>query len=134
MGWEVVGGCPPHTYTHMRMHTHACTCTHVHTYDIIGNSQGYPQWGLPFAIEIIMFNICMCVHTYACMCMHVHMCGGHPQPPHTPIHPPHTPIHPPHTPIHPPLTPRAAGSPKHQNSISLELIKIIQFCLKILYL
>ena len=28
--------------------------------------------------------------------------------------------------------PRAAGSPKHQNSISPELIEIIQFCLKIL--
>ena len=30
--------------------------------------------------------------------------------------------------------PRATGSPKHQNSISHELIKIIWFCFKILYL
>ena len=30
--------------------------------------------------------------------------------------------------------PKAAGSPKHQNSISPELIEIFQFCLKILYL
>ena len=51
----------------------------------------------------------------------VHMCGG--TPPNHPL-PPYT---------HPP-TPRATGSPNHQNSISLELIKIIQFYLKILYL
>ena len=30
--------------------------------------------------------------------------------------------------------PRAAGSPKHQNSISLKQIEIFRFCLKILYL
>ena len=105
-GWGVVRGCPPHTCT--------CTCTHAcaHAYDIIWNSQGFPQWGLQFAIEIIMFNVYMCVHVHVCMHVHVHMCGGHPQPP---------------------PTPRAAGSPKHQNSISLELIEIIRFCLKILY-
>ena len=43
----------------------------------------------------------------------------------------------PHAPRHSSPTcplPRAAGSPKHQNSISPELIEIIQFCLKILYL
>ena len=96
-GWwcGVVSGCTPHT----------CTCTHTRTYDIIGNSQGYPQWGQPFAWNYHVYH--------ACMCMRVHMCGGIPQPP---------------------PTPRAAGSPKHQNSISLELIKIIRFCLKIFYL
>ena len=72
-------------------HAHACACTHVHThvhtYDIIGNSQGFPQWGLPFAIEIIMFNVYMCVCAHAYMHMHVHVCGGHPPTtPHT--HPP----------------------------------------------
>ena len=50
-----------------------------------------------------------------CACVHVHMCEGHPS------------NHPPPTSTHTPPTPRAAGSPKHQNSISLELIKIIQF-------
>ena len=60
----------------------------------------------------LQFFMCVCVH--ACMCT----CVGTPPSPH-------------HSPA--PL-PRAAGSPKHQNSISPELIEIIRFCLKILYL
>ena len=55
----------------------------------------------------------MCVCASACM----QMCRG------TPPMPPDA----------PPLTcplPRAAGSPKHQNSISPELIEIIRFCLR----
>ena len=102
---------------------HACACTHMHAhaYDIIGNSQVFPQWGWPFAWNYHVYHVCMCMHVHVCMCVHVHVFVGHP-----PTTPP--------TPIHPPLTPTAAGSPKHQNSISLELIEIIQFCLKILYL
>ena len=82
--------------------------------------------------EIIMFTthacVCMCMCVCACMCTCV---WGTPQPPPTLIHPPPTTPHP-----HPPTPPprRAAGSPKHQNSITPELIEIIQFCLKILYL
>ena len=114
MGVWVVEGFP-------HAHAHACTCLHVHAcvhaYGIIGNSQGFPQWGLPFAIKIIMFNMYMCIHACTCMCTCV---GGTSQPPHTPNHPP--------------PSPRVTGSPKHQNSISLELIKIFRFCLKILYL
>ena len=100
-GWlDGVGvrGCPTHTCIGM----HACR----HVYDIIGNSQGFPQWGLPFAIEVIMFNVYMCM--CMCACMLVHVCGTPPMP---------------HTPIYPPTTPRAAGSPKHQNSISLKPIE-----------
>ena len=65
-----------------------------------------------------ILHVCVCV--CACMYMHVHMCGDTPIPPDPP----------------PPTCPRpgATGSPKHQNSITLELIEIIQFCLKILYL
>ena len=59
-------------------------------------------------------RVCVHVHTCACMCTCV---GTPPDPP-----PPTCPL------------PRAEGSPKHQNSISPELIKIIRFCLKILYL
>ena len=55
----MVRGCPQHM----------CTCIHAHAYDIIGNSQGFPQWGLPFAIEIIMFNVYMCTRACACMCV-----------------------------------------------------------------
>ena len=55
-----------------------CMCTHTHTcmYDIIQNSQGLPQW-----------RTAICMKLSSLPCMHVHMCGGHPQPPSTPIHP-----------------------------------------------
>ena len=64
----------------------------------------------------LQFYTCVCVRVRACMCMHV---GTPPMPPDTP---PTCPL------------PRATGSPKHQMSITLELIEIIRFCLKILYL
>ena len=79
-----------------------------------------PPCQRPFAISIHVY-MCVCV----CACMHVHVCVGG-----TPPDAPRCPWHPPPT---CPL-PRAAGSPKQQNSISPELIEIIQFCLKILYL
>ena len=60
-GWGV-GWCEG-APTHIHMHTHACT------YDIIGNSQEFSQWGQPFAIEIIMFN--MYVHACVHACAHV---------------------------------------------------------------
>ena len=99
-GWMLVGGgemVPPHT----------CTCMCMHAHDIIVNSQGFPQWGWPFAWNYHVYHVRVCMRARACVW------GDTPQPP---------------------PTPRAAGSPKHQNSISLELIKIIRFCLKILYL
>ena len=97
---------------------HPCTCTYMHVHMTIWHhreSPGFPQiqWGQPFAIEIIMFNMYMCVH------MHVHVCGGSPN---NPIHPSHPP------------TPHSCREPKHQSSISLELIEIFWLCLKILYL
>ena len=118
-GWkgvEVVREWSPHTCT--------CTCmyTHAHAYDIIGNPQDFPKSnGGGHLHEIIMFTM----HVWVCVCMHACMCvctcvWDTLQLPLTPS-------------THPP-SPRAAGSRKHQNSISLELIKIIRFCLKILYL
>ena len=108
-GWWVLRGCP-HT------HAHAHACMHMFVYDIIGNSQGFPK--NPMEAAICMKLSCLpCMHMYACMCT----CVGC-----TPHHPPSPSINPP--------TPTAAGSPNHQNSISLELIEIIRFCLKILYL
>ena len=122
--WGVVTGSPPHTCTCMCMH--AC----ARTYDIIGNPWDFPKSnGGSHLHGIIMFTThacaCVCVHACACMCTCVGGTPNHPPPPST--QPPH-----PHPPS--PPTPRAAGSPKHQNSISLELIEIIRFCLKILYL
>ena len=111
-GWvDGVGGgdrVPPHMCTHM--HVHICT------YDIIGNPWDFPKSnGGGHLHGIIMFT----THTRVCMCVCVCTCVGAP-----PNHP-----HPPS-----PRNPSATGSPKHQNSISLELIEIIRFCLKILYL
>ena len=108
--WGVVRGCPPHTCT--------CTCMHTraHAYDIIGNPRDFPKSnGGSHLQEIIMFTM------HACACMHVcvHMCGGHPQPP------PPTSTHP------PPPELQGAQNTKIQ---CLELIEIIRFCLKILYL
>ena len=117
-GWGVVRGCLPHMCTCMHMH--------VHVY-IIGNSQGFPKWGRPFAWNYHVYHVCMCMRVRMHVCMHMHACmcmctcGGISQPSPTPIHPA-------------PPTPRATGSWKHQNSISLELIEIIWFCLKIFYL
>ena len=109
-GWMWVGvvrgGTPPMCIC-MCMHAHACA------YDIIGNPRDFPKsngGGHLHEITMFIMHACACVHT----CEHV---WGHPQPP-SPIDPP----------------PRAAGSPKHQNSITLERIEIIRFCLKILYL
>ena len=84
MGVGVVRGCP----LHMCMCMHA----HAHSYDIIGNSQGFPQWGCHLQLKLSCLT-CICACVCACVCMHVHMCGGI---------------------LQPPLTPRAAGSPKHQ--------------------
>ena len=133
-GWMGVGGGERVYPTHVHMHIHARMHTHAHAraraFDIIGNFQGFPQWGWPFAWNYHAYHACMCVRVCACVCVGVRappcMCtcvGGTPS-----THPP-TP-----TPSTHPPTPRAAGSPKHQNSISLELIEIIRFCLKILYL
>ena len=114
--WGGVGvgmwGCPMH-YTHSCMH--ACTHMHKHT---------------PTHIYV-KHDKNGCLHVgshlqFLYMCMHVHLCAcvwGHPDAPRCLQIPPAT------CPL-----PRAAGSPKHQNLISLELIKIFQFCLKILYL
>ena len=117
-GWMGVGvgmgvwGDVPCTYTHTHM------CTHTHTRTCMLNMLNMDAFMLvAFAIPY------MCVCACACVRMCVHACGDTPMPPDTPRHPPPT------CPL-----PRAAGSPKHQISITLELIKIIRFCLKILYL
>ena len=118
-GWVDEGGGWWEGTPYPFAHTSICmdALTHTHAYNIIGNSQVFPQWGWPFAWNYHVYHACVCVRACACMCTCV---GGTPQPPP----PPSTNL----------PTPRAAGSPKHQNSISLELIKIIRFCLKILYL
>ena len=123
-GWGVYGYCwgwlggAPHTcgHAHACMHAHACTCMR-------GKHDNFMQMATPIGFgeipgipyDVIHVCACMCVCPYMCTCV-----DGILSP--TP------------TPIHQTLLPRAAGSPKHQNSITLEIIEIIRFCLKILYL
>ena len=86
-GWVDVGGGwwggAPHTCAHAR----TCTRTHARTraYDIIGNSQGFPQWGQPFAWNYHVYHARVCVRVRACVCTCV---WGTPQTAPTPIHPP----------------------------------------------
>ena len=71
-GWMGVWGGERVHPTHMQ---------DAHAYEIIGNSQVFPQWFSGSHLhEIIMFTTHACV----CMCMHVHMWGGTPQPSPTP--------------------------------------------------
>ena len=97
---------------------HMCTCMHMHTHMymhiymlnmITSIANGCPHWilrilGIPYDV------------IHACICMHVHVRGGILPPPRTPIYPP-------------PFLWGTAGISK--NSITLELIEIFQFCLKI---
>ena len=107
IGYGCVGGCPMHA----RMHTH--TRTYVkHVVNMIN---------MDASMLAAICNFYTCINVHVCVCMHACACAcvwGHPPiPPDAP--PPTCPL------------PRAIGSPKHQNSISPELIEIIQFCLKI---
>ena len=105
-GWGVVRGCTPPTCTCTCMHARARTCTHVWHHR---EFPGIPPMGAAICMKLSCLPPCMCVRACACMCM----CVGAP-----PNHP------------HPPELQGA----QHQNSITLELIVIIRFCLKILYL
>ena len=114
-GWGLVWVCGgmSHACTHMHTHAHARTQMHVkHVVNMLNMDAS-------MLAAICNFYTCINVHVCMCMCACACACVGD-----TP-------------PYAPPLTcplPRAAGSPKHQNSISPELIEIIRFCLKILYL
>ena len=113
-GYGSVGGCPMHTY----MHTYAHTYTHTHTCML--NMLNMLSMDASMLAAICNFYTCINVCVCACMHMHVRVCGDTLPCPQMP--PPTCTL------------PRATGSPKHQNSLTLELIEIIQFCLKILYL
>ena len=104
-GWGVLGGCP----------THMCTCMCVHTHASIVNMIISCKWPPPLGESLgIPYDV---ICAYVCMRVHVHMCVGYP-------------LITPQTHIHPPPPP--GGTPGiNQNSISLELIEIFQFHLKI---
>ena len=118
VGMGVWGGVPcTHTCTHTHTHMHAHTC--MLNMLIILNMDASMSAAICNFYTCIHVCMCVCVHACACACVG----GHHPMPPDAPDTPPST------CPL-----PRAAGSPKQQNSISPELIEIIRFCLKILYL
>ena len=116
-GW--LGGAP-----HTRVHAHACTHAHARTC-MHGKHGNFMQmvapiefggiWGIPY--DVIHACMCVCICACVCMCMWVG-CTLSPAP----------------TPIHPPTNPPGGTPGIIQNSIALELIKIFQFCLKILNL
>ena len=113
-GGRYQGGGVPCTHTH--------TCTHARTHMHVKHAK-HAKHGCLHAGGHLQFYTCVCVCVRACVCMCMHV-GT---PPHAPRYPQTPP--PPTCPL-----PRAAGSRKHQISITLELIEIIRFCLKILYL
>ena len=122
--WVELGGGTP---THMCMHTHTRTHTNVRTHMTSQGIPRYSPYGGSHLHEIIMLiaHTCMCARVRVCACMCVCVWGGGlPPPTHTPIHPPN----------HPP-TPQMGGNTQNSEiSIHLELIKIIRFCLKNIYL
>ena len=130
VGWVwVCGGV-----SHAHIHAHACTHMHAHTHMHVKHANHAKHGCLHVGghLQFLYMYTCAYVRVHACACVCVW--GGHPpMPPDTPRHPP-CPQIPPDTPPPTCPLPRAAGSPKQQNSISPELIKIIRFCLKILYL
>ena len=98
--------------SHACMHVHACTYMHAHTHMHVKHVKHAKHGCLHVGghLQFLYMYKCACVHVHACMCMC--MCVG--TCPHAPDAPPST------CPL-----PRAAGSPKHKNSISSELIEII---------
>ena len=115
-GGEVGWGHPVRTCARARARTCAHTCMHV-KHDKHGclHGGGHLQFSNMF---IFAFRACACMH------VHVHVSRDTPLCPQMPPNP-----------SAPSPEPQgAAGSPNHQKFISPELIKIIRFCLKNLYL
>ena len=75
-GVDGLGGGERVHPTHMHMHAHAHACV----YDIIGNSQGFPQMGATICIKLPCLP-----RMHACACV-----WGKPQPPSTHPQPPST--------------------------------------------
>ena len=125
IGWGWVWVCwgVSHAFTHAYICTHKHACTHMH---VKHDKHGclHVSSHLQFLYMYTCAYVCVCVCVYVCVCMYMCMCVGTP-----PMSPDASRYLPPTCSL-----PRATGSPKHQNSISPELIKIIRFCLKILYL
>ena len=113
-GWIWMCGGVPSMHTCMHMHIHACmhTCMHAHP------CCKHDKHGCLHVSGHLQISIHVYMHLCACGCM-----WGLPHAPRWPRHPPPT-----------CPSPEPQGAQNTKISISLELIEIIQFCLKILYL
>ena len=112
-GGRRLGGCLGAwgvSSTYMCMHTH--TQRHVYMYR---NCKWLPTWRHPCLACLTCMCMCVCMHASMCVCVH----GTSPTYPY------------PSQPIHPPATPQGWTPGISKYSITLELIKIFQFHLKI---
>ena len=113
LGREQVGGGCMGASGRMGVSTCTCTCMHTHEY-MYRNLQMATDME---ASMFVIFTTCMYIHACVCMCVCVY---GTP------------PTHPWPSPPQSTQLPSPGGHPGiSKNSITLELIKIIQFCLKI---
>ena len=116
-GGGVRWGHPPHTCARARTHTHTCAHTHACMLNMINMAASMVAAICNFltclSSRFVRVRVCTCV----CMCLGT---------------PPHA--MPPNPSAPSPEPQGAAGSPNHQKFISPELIEIIRFCLKNLYL
>ena len=112
-GWGMSGGICRHVGCPY-IHAHTCACTHTCIY-VYRNCKWPLTWRHPCLSCLTYMWVCAYMHVCACVCM---------------VHPStHTHTHPQ---TNPPTCQPPRGTPRiSQNSITLELIKIIQFCLKI---
>ena len=113
-----VGGGNPHT------HAHACACMHMcaHAHVCEDRHDNFIANGCsPLEIShclscLTCMHVCAHVRARACVHVHVRMCMGVP---------------PPNSTAHPPTPLGGTTSQISKNSIRIERIKIIRFCLKI---
>ena len=111
-----VGGVWGHLGAWGCLHMYAHVCMHMYT--CIENANGCLTWRHP-CLACLSCLTCMCVHVHVCACACMHAWDTCP---HT-----HTDLHP-----HPPICHPLRGDPRiSKSSITLELIKIFQFHLKI---
>ena len=106
-------GSVPTMCTFMHMHVHTCMYAHTHTPAHVYMYRNF-KWPLTLRHPCLLCLACMWMYVYVCMCIVHGIATPHP------------------TLIHPPATLPWEGTPGiSKNSITLELIKIISFCLKI---
>ena len=139
-GWMGVGGGWGVSPTHVHMHTHTRTC---------GKHDNFMQMAAPIGGipgNSLWCHRHMCMHACVCAGMCVHVCGGHPLTTPSPsIHPPNQDISIPFEDLKSVETSPPMGrcivrwalgwwvgsGQNTKNLKNLNLIEIIQFCLKI---